>query len=127
MHIAGLISENLKLQGLYTHGCNVFRQIAPNIENEEINRKMADVLYNEIYEIQYTEVQYLEYLCKAADMFKLGDRLEALPEIFKLSIDIYERNREVLVLFHFVSFLHVAIIIQCKIQKPNILTIIYCF
>jgi len=92
LHIAALISENLKYQGLYPSGCIVFRRFAPNIELEELSRKTDDS--NDLNEIQYSETQFLDYLCKAADMFKLGDRLESLPRIYKLATDIYERKKD---------------------------------
>ena len=40
LHIAALVSQNLKHQGQYTLGCSVFRKITPNIElEEELNDK----------------------------------------------------------------------------------------
>ncbi len=95
MHCAGLISENLKLQGLNSQGCSVLQKIAPNIASEEVNHKIKEIVYSEVYEIQYTEVQYLSYLCKAADMLKLADRSEAIADVNKLAKHIFERNREV--------------------------------
>lgn len=35
LHIAALVSQNLKHQGQYTLGCSVFKKITPNIEMEE--------------------------------------------------------------------------------------------
>ncbi len=35
LHIAALVSQNLKHQGQYTLGCSVFKKITPNIELEE--------------------------------------------------------------------------------------------
>ena len=40
LHIAALVSQNLKHQGQYTLGCSVFKKITPNIElEEELNDK----------------------------------------------------------------------------------------
>lgn len=36
----------------------------------------------------------LDYLCKSADMLKLGERYDFLPDIFKLAVAIYEPNRD---------------------------------
>lgn len=69
----------------------MFRTIAPNIEIEESNIKTDDTC--DTNDVQYSLEQFLDYLIKAADMFKLGDRLEVLPEIYKLSIGIYERDK----------------------------------
>ncbi len=35
LHIAALVAENLKHQGMYTLGCSVFKKLTPNIELEE--------------------------------------------------------------------------------------------
>lgn len=44
--------------------------------------------------MKYTQTQLLDYLCKSADMLKLGERYDNLPSIFKLAVAIYETNRD---------------------------------
>ena len=100
LHIAALIAENLKHQGMYTLGCSVFKKITPNIDlEEELNSndstKNSDCnSINDLNEVQYTQTQLLDYLCKTADMLKLGERYDSLPNIFKLAVAIYETNRD---------------------------------
>jgi dedicator of cytokinesis protein 9/10/11 len=99
LHIAALVAENLKHQGMYTLGCSVFKKITPNIELEEelnsnnISMKNCDS-YNDLNEVQYTQTQLLDYLCKSADMLKLAERYDSLPNIFKFAVAIYETNRD---------------------------------
>ena len=63
MHIAALVAENLKHQGMYTLGCSVFKKITPNIEiEEELNKSVDAIAESEVYsandlsEVQYTQV-----------------------------------------------------------------------
>ncbi len=97
LHISALIAENLKHQGLYTLGCTVFKKITPNIDLEEDLYKNDDIMANgDVYsmsglnEVQYTLTQLLDYLNKSAEMFKLGERYDILPDIFKLAAAIHE-------------------------------------
>lgn len=70
LHIAALVAENLKHQGMYTLGCAVFKKITPNIElEEEINKN--DIMLNgdnyslsDLNEVQYTQVSYVIKLLK---------------------------------------------------------------
>lgn len=95
LHIAALIAENLKYKGEFPDGCSVFKKFAPNINEEE-----SDCINDDInYYFKYTKLQLLEYLFKSIDMFKLDDRLEILPELFKIAIGIYERSRDYEVCF----------------------------
>ena len=106
LHIAALVSQNLKHQGMYTLGCAVFKKITPNIEVEEElndmtmmtskNGELGDNLCqsNDLNQVKYTQTQLLDYLCKSADMLKLGERYDSLPNIFKLAVAIYETNRD---------------------------------
>jgi hypothetical protein len=48
----------------------------------------------DLNEVLYTQNQLLEYLCKAAEMFKLAERFDFLPDIFKLAVAIYEPSRD---------------------------------
>jgi hypothetical protein len=64
LHVAALIAENLKHQGLYTLGCAVFKKITPNIDLEEDLNKNDDIMANgDVYsmsglnEVQYTLVK----------------------------------------------------------------------
>jgi len=103
LHVAALIAENLKHQGVYTLGCSVFKKITPNIELEEEPNKTNDIMSNgdvyamsDLNEIQYTLTNFLDYLNKSAEMFKLGERYDILPDIFKLAAAIHEpRDYEV--------------------------------
>jgi hypothetical protein len=40
------------------------------------------------------KVQLLDYLCKSAEMLKLAERYDFLPDIFKLAVAIYEPSRD---------------------------------
>ncbi|CAF0807517.1 unnamed protein product, partial [Brachionus calyciflorus] len=100
LHIAALVAENLKHQGMYTLGCAVFKKITPNIELEEEINKNNDMTNNDNYtlsdlnQIQYTQTQLLDYLYKSAEMLKLAERYDFMPDIFKLAVAIYEPNRD---------------------------------
>ena len=101
LHIAALVAENLKHQGKYTLGLTVFKKISPNTELEEDINRNNDIMANgdvysmkDLNEVQYTQGQLLDYLCKSAEMFKLGERYDFLPDIFKLAVAIYEPNRD---------------------------------
>ncbi len=48
----------------------------------------------DLNQVKYTQTQLLDYLCKSADMLKLGERYDNLPSIFKLAVAIYETNRD---------------------------------
>lgn len=106
LHIAALVSQNLKHQGQYTLGCSIFKKITPNIELEEEldNDNCNSSVYKEnsvndndcfdLNQVKYTQTQLLDYLCKSADMLKLGERYDNLPNIFKLAVAIYETNKD---------------------------------
>lgn len=100
LHIAALVAENLKHQGMYTLGGLVFKKITPNIDlEEELNStndtmNKSEAYLNDINEEQCTQTQLLDYLCKSADMLKLAERYDSLPNIFKLAVAIYETNRD---------------------------------
>jgi len=53
LHIAALVAENLKHQGMYTLGCSVFKKLTPNIELEEElntnNSMMNDKTFVQIF------------------------------------------------------------------------------
>lgn len=36
----------------------------------------------------------MDYLCKSAEMLKLAERYDFLPDIFKLAVAIYEPSRD---------------------------------
>lgn len=40
------------------------------------------------------KAQLLDYLCKSAEMLKLAERYDFLPDIFKLAVAIYEPSRD---------------------------------
>jgi hypothetical protein len=107
LHIAAIVAENLKHQGMYTLGLEVFKRISPNIVlEEELHSKASDdphtnesvnadsSLMSDLNEVLYTQGQLLDYLCKSAEMFKLAERFDFLPDIFKLAVAIYEPNRD---------------------------------
>lgn len=101
LHIAALVAENLKHQGMYTLGCSVFKKITPNIDlEEELNTNNETMNANEAYmmndlnEVRCTQTQLVDYLCKSADMLKQAERYDSLPNIFKLAVAIYETNRD---------------------------------
>lgn len=102
LHIAAQVAENLKHQGLYTLGLNVFKKISPNIElEEEMILKNSEMFTDgdifsmkDLNEVVYTQSHLLDYLCKSAEMFKLSERYEFLPDIFKLAVAIYEPSRD---------------------------------
>ena len=112
LHIAALIAENLKHQGMYTLGSSVFRKITPNIDleddmNDSMNdfsmmEEQADLLSNggdlmtpnDLNQVQYTQTQLLDYLIKSTEMLKMAERFDSLPNIFKLAVAIYETNRD---------------------------------
>ena len=63
LHIAALIAENLKHQGLYTLGSAMFKKITPNVELETDTNRNDDIMANgDIYtmsdlnEVKYTIV-----------------------------------------------------------------------
>jgi hypothetical protein len=63
LHIAALVAENLKHQGMYTLGSAVFKKITPNIElEEEINdnpdysKNGENYVMNDLNEVKYTQV-----------------------------------------------------------------------
>ena len=94
------MAENLKHQGMYTLGCSVFKKKTPNIDlEEELNSndstKNSDCnSINDLNEVQYTQTQLLDYLCKTDDMLRLGERYDSIPNIFKFSVAINETNRD---------------------------------
>ena len=64
LHIAALIADNLKHQGVYTLGSAVFKKITPNIDIEEELNRNNDIMSNgdsysmsDLNEVQYTLVR----------------------------------------------------------------------
>ena len=52
IHIAALIAEYLKRKGTFPSGCVAFKEVSPNVENEEKGMKddtgLEDVQYSEV-------------------------------------------------------------------------------
>jgi hypothetical protein len=102
LHISAIIAENLKHQGMYTLGSQIFTNLTPNIKLEEDMNSLTNELTTSCQtatidinnQIQYTQTMLLDYLCKTADMLKLGERYDSLQNIFKLIVAIYETNRD---------------------------------
>ncbi|XP_022088047.1 dedicator of cytokinesis protein 9-like isoform X2 [Acanthaster planci] len=90
IHIAALIAEYLKRKGIYPAGCQAFRDISPNIENEE--RGMKEDIGLE--DVQYSEQTLLEQLERCAEALQKAERYESMGALYKLIIPFYEKQRD---------------------------------
>ncbi|XP_075797269.1 dedicator of cytokinesis protein 11 isoform X2 [Pelodiscus sinensis] len=89
VHVAALVAEFLHRKKLFPSGCTAFRKITPNTDEEGAMKEDAGMM-----DVHYSEEVLLELLEQCVDGLWKAERYEAISEVSKLIIPIYEKRRE---------------------------------
>lgn len=89
IHVAALEAEYLKHKGVFVEGCKAFKNSSPNVVRDESNLKDD----TGTHDFQYTEDTLVERLEQCADTLHQAERYEAMAEMYRLIVPIYERRR----------------------------------
>ncbi|KAM6448572.1 dedicator of cytokinesis protein 9 isoform 2-T2 [Liasis olivaceus] len=103
VHVAALVAEYLLRKGMFRQGCNSFRVITPNIDEEA--SMMEDVGMQDVH---FNEEVLMELLEQCADGLWKAERYELIADIYKLIIPVYEKRRDFEKLAHLYDTLHRA-------------------
>nr|XP_042902706.1 dedicator of cytokinesis protein 9 isoform X1 [Parasteatoda tepidariorum] len=112
LHIAAMEAEYLKQRCMFPEGCNGFKNISPNIEQDESNLKEDAGTHD----VQYSQESLLKSLEICVKMLEQAERYEIMPEVYKLIVPIYEEQRNYEALLSCYKTLHNA---YSKIVEVN--------
>ncbi|CAN7998429.1 unnamed protein product, partial [Ixodes pacificus] len=90
IHVAALEAEYLKHKGVFVEGCKAFKNSSPNVVRDESNLKDD----TGTHDFQYTEdtlfiaQRFVARFCRPQ-----AERYEAMAEMYRLIVPIYERRR----------------------------------
>ncbi|GAB0194912.1 dedicator of cytokinesis protein 11 [Grus japonensis] len=89
VHVAALVAEFLHRKKLFPSGCTAFRKTTPNIDEEGAMKEDGGMM-----DVHYSEEVLVELLEQCVDGLWKAERYEAISEVSKLIIPIYEKRRE---------------------------------
>ncbi|XP_074864172.1 dedicator of cytokinesis protein 11 isoform X2 [Carettochelys insculpta] len=89
VHVAALVAEFLHRKKLFPSGCSAFRKITPNIDEEGAMKEDAGMM-----DVHYSEEVLVELLEQCVESLWKAERYEAISEVSRLIIPIYEKRRE---------------------------------
>uniref|UniRef100_A0A6G1RFT7 Dedicator of cytokinesis 11 n=1 Tax=Hypotaenidia okinawae TaxID=2861861 RepID=A0A6G1RFT7_9GRUI len=89
VHVAALVAEFLHRKKLFPSGCAAFKKITPNIDEEGAMKEDGGMM-----DVHYSEEVLVELLEQCVDGLWKAERYEAISEVSKLIIPIYEKRRE---------------------------------
>ncbi|KAF2356439.1 Dedicator of cytokinesis C/D N-terminal [Trinorchestia longiramus] len=106
VHIAAVMAEYLKGEGLYVEGCAAFSIISPNILKDENNTRTDHA--GSQTDTVFTMDSLITQLECCALMLDRAERYEQLGNLYRILVPIYEERRNYSALVHCYSHLYQA-------------------
>ncbi|KAL1443839.1 hypothetical protein MTO96_030159, partial [Rhipicephalus appendiculatus] len=108
IHVAALEAEYLRHKEVFPGGCLAFKNTSPNVVRDEshIREDAAAAAGQQQQDFQQTEESLVERLEQCVEMLQLAERYEAMADIYRLLVPIYERRRNYAALARCYKTLH---------------------
>ncbi|KAH8009110.1 hypothetical protein HPB51_010300 [Rhipicephalus microplus] len=108
IHVAALEAEYLRHKEVFPGGCMAFKNTSPNVVRDEshIREDAAAAAGQQQQDFQQTEESLVERLEQCVEMLQLAERYEAMADIYRLLVPIYERRRNYAALARCYKTLH---------------------
>ncbi|XP_077513928.1 dedicator of cytokinesis protein Ziz isoform X7 [Amblyomma americanum] len=108
IHVAALEAEYLRHKEVFPEGCLAFKNTSPNVVRDEshIREDAAAAAGQQQQDFQQTEESLVDRLEQCVETLQLAERYEAMADLYRLLVPIYERRRNYAALSRCYKTLH---------------------
>ncbi|XP_077554523.1 dedicator of cytokinesis protein Ziz isoform X2 [Haemaphysalis longicornis] len=105
IHVAALEAEYLRHKEVFPDGCQAFKNTSPNVVRDESHVRGAEQQQQQD-DFQQTEESLVERLEQCVEALQLAERYEAMADLVRLLVPMYERRRNYAALARCYKTLH---------------------